>query len=110
MCTPSTTTSDSVSCFIPCGQMTWTSQPASCSAVHSCHTRRSKGTDRFSTRISALPAKAHVPRVCQTLLGVRQPDQVDHDAVASSIECGEHRPVRAPDDAHLRVRYDVLNR
>jgi hypothetical protein len=37
---------------VPRGPITATRQPAACRAVASCQTRRSKGTGRFSTRIT----------------------------------------------------------
>ena len=80
--TPSISAYGSRSCFVPCGQMTCTSQPASRSALLSCHTRRSNGTDRFSTRMSALPAKAHVSRSFPTQLGVGEADEVDDHSLA----------------------------
>src|SRR2546425_1254556 len=110
MCTPSRTTSGSVSRFVPCGQMTCTSHPASCNARLSCHTRRSNGTERFSTRMSALPAKAHVPIGCPARFGVGKADEVDDDPVARRIQRGEDRWVLAADDADLGVREDVVDR
>src|SRR3954452_19614688 len=98
MRTPSSSKYGSVYRFVPCGQMTCTSQPASRRAVLSCHTLRSNGTERFSTRISALPAKAHVPRVGPALVGVGDADQVDHRAVARAFQRVEHGRVPAADD------------
>src|SRR3954454_3902333 len=83
MWTPSITASASVSRFVPCGQITWTSHPASRRVVDSCQTRRSKGTDRFSTRMSALPGKAGVSLFKATRLGVGQADEVDDLPVAA---------------------------
>src|SRR3954452_9527525 len=49
---PSTRSNRAVSFGSPWGQTTTTSNPASLSVRHSGHTRLSRGTDRFSTRIS----------------------------------------------------------
>src|SRR6266498_1053218 len=100
---PSISTAGSVSRLVPCGQMTCTSQPASRSARLSCHTRRSNGTERFSTRMSALPAKAHVPMVCPARLRVGEADEVDDGPVAHGVERAQHRGVLAADDADLGV-------
>src|SRR5690242_6563589 len=107
MCTPSISAYGSVSRFVPCGQMTCTSQPASRSARLSCHTRRSNGTERFSTRISALPAKAHVPIGCPARFRVGEADEVDDDPVARGGERLQHGRFLAADDADLGVREDV---
>src|SRR5437588_6628738 len=124
MCTPSIPVSGSVSRVVPCGQMTWTSQPAWRRVVHSCHTRRSKGTERFSTRTSArrrsfvggvwcrrgmprrgvLPSKAHVSRFGPARLGVGEADEVDEYPVAAVWQRVEHGGVGAADQAHLGVR------
>src|SRR3982751_1458245 len=96
MCTPSSTTSGSVSRFVPCGQMTCTSHPASRSAQLSCQTRRSNGTERFSTRISALPAKAHVPIGRPARLRVGKADEVDDDPLARTAERGQDEGTLQP--------------
>src|SRR5688572_22177649 len=59
MCTPSSS-SYAATCGGPLGQMTETCQPARVSARASSQTRRSNGTDRFSTRIRALPGEADI--------------------------------------------------
>ena len=85
MRTPWISAYGSMSRFVPCGQMTLTSQPSARSARLSCQTRRSNGTERFSTRISAclpLPAKALVPLGGPARLGVREADEVDDGPVA----------------------------
>src|SRR5437868_8859756 len=101
MWTPSRTTSGSVSRLVPCGQMTCTSHPASRSARLSCHTRRSNGTERFSTRISALPAKAQVPIGRPARVRVGKADEVDDDPVTGRVERLLDRRILAPDDADL---------
>src|SRR3954464_7910740 len=103
MRTPSSSTYGSVSRFVPCGQMTWTSQPASRRVVDSCHTLRSNGTERFSTRISALPGKSQIPRLGPTRLGVGDADQIDDRLVATVRQRPEHGRVLAPDQAHVGV-------
>src|SRR5262249_9475697 len=108
--TPSTSASGSVSRFVPCGQITCTSQPASRSAVLSCHTRRSNGTDRFSTRMSALPAKAHVPRVGPARVGVGKADEVDDLPVSGAVQRGPHLWIGAADHADLGVRENLVDR
>src|SRR4051812_21141014 len=106
---PSSTTSDSVSRLVPWGQMTCTSQPASRRVVLSCHTRRSNGTDRFSTRIRALPAKAQVPIVRPARVRVGEADEVNDGAIARRLEGTQHGGVLAADDAHVRVGEDVFD-
>src|SRR3954453_5276226 len=85
MRTPWISAYGSVSRFVPCGQMTLTSQPSARNARLCCQTRRSNGTERFSTRISAclpLPAKALVPLGGPARVGVGEADEVDDGLVA----------------------------
>src|SRR5437763_512634 len=103
MWTPSMTASASVSRFMPCGQMTCTSQPASRSVVDSCQTRRSNGTERFSTRMSALPGKTGVYLFVAARFGVGQADEIDERPVATVRERGEDVRVLAADDQGLGV-------
>src|SRR5690606_23394522 len=102
MRTPSMTASASRSWVAPIGQMTCTSHPASRSATLSCQTRRSSGTERFSTRMSALPANAHVVPSVPERRGLRHPYEIDHLA-AEAVEFFEHGRVGAADHAHLGV-------
>src|SRR5258707_3802534 len=109
MLTPSSSISGSVSRLVPCGQMTCTSHPASRRVVLSCQTRRSNGTDRFSTRMSALPAKTVVPRIRPTHFRVGEADKVNDRTVAGRVEHGEHRWVFAADNEHFGVCEDVVD-
>src|SRR4051794_28310094 len=96
----------SVSRFVPCGQMTLTSQPAARNARLSCQTRRSNGTERFSTRISAclpLPAKALVPLGGPARLGVGEADKVDDGPVAGLGQRRDDDRLGRADHAHLGV-------
>src|SRR4051812_23221363 len=88
MSTPSSSACGSRSCFLPCGQMTETSYPASRSAWHSCQTRRSNGTERFSTRISALPSDTVVLVLALERGRVGQPHEID-DHPAMAVDCLE---------------------
>src|SRR3569833_1080316 len=106
MWTPSTTASASVSRLMPCGQITWTSQPASRRVVDSCQTRRSKGTDRFSTRMSALPGKAGVSLFKATRLGVGQADEGDEHAVVRQGR--QHVRVLGADEQDVGVVHDII--
>src|SRR5690242_13772793 len=90
--------------------MTDTSQPASRSAWLSCHTLRSNGTDRSATRISAVPARAHVSRLGPTRLGAGDSDEVDHYSVHSRRSGVQHRLVLAADHAHVGVLEHVVDR
>src|SRR6266496_2212342 len=103
MCTPSMTASASVSRLVPCGQITWTSQPASRRAKDSCQTRRSNGTERFSTRMSALPGKAYISLFMATRDGVGEADEVDEHPVAAVRQRGEDVRVFAADDGDFGV-------
>src|SRR4051794_12771872 len=93
MSTPSRRTCVSVSRRLPRGQMTVISQPASVRAAHSCQTRRSSGTDRFSTRTSALPGSAYVPPTRIPAGCIRQADEIDDELVVAHHlrDTGERR-------------------
>src|SRR3954454_18263853 len=101
------TTSVSVSRFVPSGQITSTSQPWPVRVWHSCQTRRSNGTERFSTTIRALPGKADISLLLATRRRVREPDEVDHGHRGAVAERGADVVVRLPDDEHLRVVGDL---
>src|SRR4051794_16306949 len=110
MRTPWISAYGSVSRFVPRGQMTLTSHPAARSARLSCQTRRSNGTERFSTRISAclpLPAKALVPPGGPARLGVGEPDEVDDGPVTRLGQRLDHGRLGRADHAHLGVLEDL---
>src|ERR1043165_6600045 len=94
--------------------MTWTSHPASRRVVDSCHTLRSKGTERFSTRISDLRGKSQIPRLGPARLRAGDTDQIDDRLVCwltGAVRQGlGHGRVLAPDQADLRVVEDLLDR
>ena len=66
---------------VPLGQTTVTLYPASLSARLSCHTRRSNGTERFSTRIRALPSDTVVLSAAFEVGGFGQPNQVNYHLI-----------------------------
>src|SRR6478609_5062940 len=95
---PSMTAWGSVSSLWPRGQMTETAYPARCSEVASCHTRRSKGTERFSTRIAALPSDTDVHLLSPALDNVGEADEIHHAQLAFSCDCPDGvRAVRTHD-------------
>src|SRR4051794_25796829 len=69
------------------GQITVTVWPAAVSARPSCQTRRSSGTDRFSTtrrtRAKGLPGDADELRRPVGLLGLLVADELDDDLVGA---------------------------
>src|SRR4051794_35942846 len=109
MRTPSMTSSVAVSRFVPCGQITSTSQPWPVRVWHSCQTRRSNGTERFSTMIRALPGKADISLLLATGRGVREPDEVD-ERCGRAGQGGAHVVVRLPHHEDLRVVDDLGDR
>src|SRR3990172_7949652 len=83
--------------------MTATSHPARLSARHSCQTRRSKGTERFSTRMRALPGNADVPGLTSPRGGIGQPREVDDQASVRLSESLDRLRAAGADDADLRM-------
>src|SRR5215471_5989319 len=101
MSTPSIRSNFSRSRVAPCGQMTETWYPASVSERLSCHTRRSKGTERFSTRTRTSPGNG-VVRSSVALLPVGKADEIQNlDAsIGSKRRLDLRRAVS--DNAHVR--------
>src|SRR5680860_1596153 len=113
MSTPSMTACGSVSRVVPRGQMTTTWWPASTRARLSCHTRRSKGTDRFSTRISTratprLPGDAGVAGIALELGGPLEAHEVDQRPAVRVGEGVDDLCRRRADHERLAVGDDRL--
>src|SRR5437868_6286934 len=91
MATPSRSSKGSVSWVAPLGQTTETSYPAFVSDMHSCQTRRSNGTERFSTRMATLPRDPGTPLVPGASLRIRWPVAID-DVGAVLLLDGSNSP------------------
>src|SRR5437667_3719875 len=107
MRTPSRSSYGSRSHSVPWGHTTSTSNPAQDSARASCQTRRSNGTERFSSRTTTLPSDADIVLSAPPLDGVRKADEVDD---APSVRLRQRvdglRRARA-DDADLGVPHNL---
>src|SRR6266542_1907945 len=102
--TPSLSSKASRSCFCPFGQTTATSKPARRSATHSCQTRRFSGTDKSSTRNSALPGDTRVLLAPPSLARIRQAHQVDDVPAVAAVQSIDVFGSARADDADLGVR------
>src|SRR5579885_1060202 len=91
--------------------MTTTRYPAASSDTASCHTRRSKGTERFSTRISTLlPRDADIPLTSPPLISVRKPNEIDDQPTVCFVQRLDRLGVRGPDYQDLGMLEHLLDR
>src|SRR4051794_20230274 len=107
---PSRRTYGSRSCLTPRGQITLTSKPASRRAVASCQTRRSSGTDRFSTSKRTLPGDADIFLAHAAFCSIRKSNKVDDHAPVRGRNCFEDFWGRRANNADVRVAHRVLGR